>query len=408
VVPRLAATVALLFAATALLAQDAKTVKIEFAGEGERLVWIQAKGEEFRVAETVTGKAFELELPVDTKGKFVYVSETGTGDVALRSLEEVMKVGSWMVKPEDATMAFTVVFVVRHEDKHVSTAVVHMKTQDGERESLLTPASTGLVAFHLVPFGDVEVTVDYKSAGQDKHLAAQTFEVRAGMKSVDYFVLNITDVVETVAPPAEEQKQEAGAGTKKETTEKKEEAPRTNWFATLLNMVIGLAVIGGIAYAVWRYVKANPDETADAFKKAGVAMPGADPGGPAQTPKQAGPPQQIILTDADQTPADTSFVATAAPAVKNPRLVKADGSVYIVMDGEQAVGREEGSGLALAGESSVSRTHAKLTRTGDAVTIEDAGSTNGTFVNGQRLSGPQALSHGDSVQFGAVQVRYEE
>jgi predicted component of type VI protein secretion system len=93
--------------------------------------------------------------------------------------------------------------------------------------------------------------------------------------------------------------------------------------------------------------------------------------------------------------------------VKNPRLVKADGSLYMVQDGEQVVGREGGE-LTLAGESSVSRSHAKISKAGDTITVEDMGSTNGTFVNGQRLSGPVSLQPGDAVQFGAVQYRYEE
>jgi predicted component of type VI protein secretion system len=122
-------------------------------------------------------------------------------------------------------------------------------------------------------------------------------------------------------------------------------------------------------------------------------------------PKKAGPPQQIILGDAAPTPAEP--LAAAGPVVKNPRLVKADGSLYMVQDGEQVVGREGGQ-LTLAGESSVSRSHAKISKTGDSITVEDMGSTNGTFVNGQKVSAPTPLHPGDAVQFGAVQYRYEE
>ena len=49
-----------------------------------------------------------------------------------------------------------------------------------------------------------------------------------------------------------------------------------------------------------------------------------------------------------------------------------------------------------------------ISKSGEAVTVEDMGSTNGTFVNGQRVGGPTRLYHGDAVQFGAVQCRYEE
>jgi len=46
----------------------------------------------------------------------------------------------------------------------------------------------------------------------------------------------------------------------------------------------------------------------------------------------------------------------------------------------------------------VSRYHARLRREGERYVVEDLGSKNGTFVNGQRIAGPTALSDGDVVQ----------
>jgi len=55
----------------------------------------------------------------------------------------------------------------------------------------------------------------------------------------------------------------------------------------------------------------------------------------------------------------------------------------------------------------VSRQHARLTRRGTAVVLEDLGSTNGTFVNGVRLSAPHTLSNGDVIGLGdAVTLTY--
>lgn len=56
----------------------------------------------------------------------------------------------------------------------------------------------------------------------------------------------------------------------------------------------------------------------------------------------------------------------------------------------------------------VSRHHAKLSRQGDSYVIEDLGSTNGTFVNGQRLSGARLLTPGETVGLGeTVTLAYE-
>lgn len=55
----------------------------------------------------------------------------------------------------------------------------------------------------------------------------------------------------------------------------------------------------------------------------------------------------------------------------------------------------------------VSRFHAQIDRTGDGgALLRDAGSTNGTFVNGQRLSAPHALKPGDVIQIGAFKLVY--
>lgn len=53
----------------------------------------------------------------------------------------------------------------------------------------------------------------------------------------------------------------------------------------------------------------------------------------------------------------------------------------------------------------VSRRHAKLTRTRSGVTVEDLGSSNGTFVNGQRISAPTPLNVGDVISLGSFELK---
>jgi hypothetical protein len=69
------------------------------------------------------------------------------------------------------------------------------------------------------------------------------------------------------------------------------------------------------------------------------------------------------------------------------------------------IGREPGVDL-LVDDPSVSRSHARLEPRPDGVyRLTDAGSSNGTLVNGVRLqSGP--VHHGDRVQFGNVVFLY--
>jgi hypothetical protein len=55
-----------------------------------------------------------------------------------------------------------------------------------------------------------------------------------------------------------------------------------------------------------------------------------------------------------------------------------------------------------------SRHHCRMTRGGGGYTLEDLGSTNGTFVNGQRLTGARPLAGGDMIGLGeTVTLGYE-
>lgn len=57
-------------------------------------------------------------------------------------------------------------------------------------------------------------------------------------------------------------------------------------------------------------------------------------------------------------------------------------------------------------DSFASSRHAQITRQGRVVVIEDLGSTNGTFLNGETLTGPQPLHDGDRIRIGDSEFTY--
>jgi pSer/pThr/pTyr-binding forkhead associated (FHA) protein len=61
-----------------------------------------------------------------------------------------------------------------------------------------------------------------------------------------------------------------------------------------------------------------------------------------------------------------------------------------------SLGREAGNDLVVE-DPQISRRHARLTRQGHSYLLEDLGSTNGTFVNGSRVSTPVLLANGDLI-----------
>jgi hypothetical protein len=70
---------------------------------------------------------------------------------------------------------------------------------------------------------------------------------------------------------------------------------------------------------------------------------------------------------------------------------------------QASVGRRETADLVLDWDEQVSRLHAQFERVEQDWTVVDDGlSRNGTFVNGERLSGRRRLSDGDSLRFGGT------
>jgi len=80
---------------------------------------------------------------------------------------------------------------------------------------------------------------------------------------------------------------------------------------------------------------------------------------------------------------------------------------FKLTESELVIGREDAADLTIPSQA-VSRRHAKLTREGDSYMIEDMGSSNGTFVNSQKLTGKRQLNAGDQIRLGkAVTLVYE-
>lgn len=81
--------------------------------------------------------------------------------------------------------------------------------------------------------------------------------------------------------------------------------------------------------------------------------------------------------------------------------------VKITVRGPVIIGRSPGSDIVIGAEY-VSGRHARFTIMGQNLFIEDLGSTNGTAVNGQRITEPTVLQSGDVVNVGdvAIRVRY--
>ncbi|MBW3622679.1 MAG: FHA domain-containing protein [Armatimonadetes bacterium] len=74
------------------------------------------------------------------------------------------------------------------------------------------------------------------------------------------------------------------------------------------------------------------------------------------------------------------------------------------VSGSASIGRQEGNTIALPADPSVSRRHATLAPAPSGLQVRDEGSSNGTFVNGRRVT-DATLRPGDELQVGETRMR---
>ncbi len=91
--------------------------------------------------------------------------------------------------------------------------------------------------------------------------------------------------------------------------------------------------------------------------------------------------------------------------VKSAALTK--GEEIPVVAGPVTIGRGGQNDVPLNGDEFASAEHARFEARRDGVWVEDIGSTNGTFVNGARVTTPRRLGKGDIVRVGQTDFRVD-
>jgi hypothetical protein len=114
-------------------------------------------------------------------------------------------------------------------------------------------------------------------------------------------------------------------------------------------------------------------------------------------------PPTSAFPAAVQQPGD----AEAAPPVpRRASVLLATGDEHILVGERVNVGRLASCDITIP-DHNVSREHAAFVREGDGWAIEDLGSTNGTFLNGQPVESAR-LRDGDTIQVGVTVLAYHE
>ena len=102
----------------------------------------------------------------------------------------------------------------------------------------------------------------------------------------------------------------------------------------------------------------------------------------------------------------TSQMKQAEAGVRPGTVVMPSGERIPLTAERSVIGRLADCTVVIA-DGNTSRHHADIRRVGNAFMVNDLGSTNGTFVNGERVTAERRLADGDAITVGAVTVRFE-
>lgn len=134
---------------------------------------------------------------------------------------------------------------------------------------------------------------------------------------------------------------------------------------------------GRVLWAVWSEVRAPRTATSPTPHQVAAPAPASAPAAKA-APRRSQVTKLVLL---------------------EPRARKGDA---FGLDQDLTIGRSTTCRLSLEDDTFVSQLHARVHHDGERAIVEDLGSTNGTYLNGNRLTAPHALSPGDRVSVGAA------
>jgi hypothetical protein len=137
------------------------------------------------------------------------------------------------------------------------------------------------------------------------------------------------------------------------------------------------------------------------FRVTAEVYPGA---AVAPVPSSAAPPGYPPYDQNPYAPQSAPPAQGGGGPARSARLVSGDGRGYPLSIGSTVIGRGDQANMRLP-DVGISRRHARLDFDGAQVVLTDLGSTNGTMVNGQRVSAV-ALNPGDMIQLGTTTLTF--
>lgn len=435
------ATTSTIFLLLFVNSHAAAKASIDFPDASSKMIWILNQipnsmpqgGREFARTNV------KLDIPDGLEGGYIVVHDVSKGNIAIKRVAEAR---SWKVTDSDYGIAQAIIQV----DMDGSPMRAGIVIVDGGGRQLQAAIEQGEAKLFNVPTGTIQVTVKYGEVGAEKVSPTQTLSFaleRTELIPVRKIALESGAGGSSQAGSDDKQgesdpqnsEQRSGDGAKEtKTPDEGDDSAASGILQTCGNFILWLLVLAGAATVVvllFRYFKRNQGKVAGGLQSLGIQIPdGTDTAGiPVTEPASkeiasgapvvqpghcpyCGQPESACQCRVDSQPSVSAFNPAPANVQANLhlpslKLTSDTGITIAIADGIATIGRESGSAQWVVGDPTVSRVHAEIEKSGGRIVLRDKGSSNGTFVNGTKISGDTELRIGDTVQFGAVRFRLE-
>lgn len=390
----------------------APTLKVE--KKGSYVYWFTYKDAAGAALATLPvrfkGKSTDLDISAmgdKPAGAKLFVMNRATGILAVTAYPSATGSKDVDLKADDLQYIRTVrLRIVAEDGKPIESAIVHITDgMNAKMTALVTPADEGVATFSNVASG--ETTVKVEAEGLRKTIDSD-IEIEPGPTPGYEQDVKVAGDVNTlnIKPKSK------GGETKRESS---------SGIGTVLTALAGFIVLILIVVIVIVVLKAKGITSKAALQGLGVELPG-DAAGQGVPGAPAGPAIDPSVCqfcgqrkDANGQCACSVLPGAAAPAAMSsssagPRLVGFQGvysgHIFEITGGSMLMGRESDNPIPLSNDSTASRRHATISQSNGGYSIRDEGSSNGTFVNGAKIT-EQKLSPGDEIQVGGTKFRFE-
>ena len=419
--PILSVGIAVILSLLPFAAYAAETAGINVPAAGDYYYWLDYTDVNGKQVTTIPSgfkdKKTTADLPLvkDAVPKCtLFVLDAKTGNEAVLAIEEKPEGPvTFDLKLSDFNLVRRVEIVVTSASMGQPAAAAVVELEDGEgkvQTRILDPSARGSVEFTDVASGTARVTVTYgegRTTSQDIDIALDRADVVPAVE------VPVVGEVETIQPAAGVERTDGEAG--KAGSPGTARAQPINFAMAL----VGLVLLVAIVYAAYVTMRNRGATFRGILKKVGIEVSDEEQ---AAAPSQVAPsapvdPSVCPFCGGKKDPAtgkcgcSVEAAGVSAPvADSGPRLVVTQGAyagnIYTLEADAVTIGREESNTIAFPDDNTVSRTHARISKADGDLTICDEGSSNGTFVNGVKIT-EQVLHAGDEIQVGSARLRFE-